>query len=150
MVEVGSLASAALNSAMPASPGAGRPEPSLEAVEKLAQLQGAPAPEAAAQPAAAAEDVQKTKPIEPEITPASGDTPGDSILRSIDRMSQGFDSTVDQITKAVDGVKPGEAMSAADILKLQFQLTQVTVLQDVTGKVAGKATQNLETFLKNQ
>jgi hypothetical protein len=149
MVEIGSLASAALHSAMTA-PGAGKPEPSAEAVAKLEQLQGAPAPEAVAQPPASAENVQKTEPVEPEMAAARGDTPGDTILRNIERMSKGFDSTVEQIGQAVSAVKPGEALNAADLLKLQFQLTQVTVLQDVTGKVTGKATQNLETFLKNQ
>ncbi len=84
------------------------------------------------------------------IAPAADGTAGDAILKSLGRMSQAFDGTVDQITKALSAVKPGEMMNASDLVKLQFQLMQVTLQQDVTGKVSGKATQSLDTFLKNQ
>lgn len=147
MMEISSLAAGALQSAMTAGPAASKPEASADAVARFAQSMEPPAAETVPQPL---NGEPATAQAVPEIGPATDSSAGDSILRSIDRMSKGFDSTVDQISKAVSAVKPGEPMNAAELLKLQFQLTQVTVQQDVTGKVVGKATQSLDTFLKNQ
>jgi type III secretion system YscI/HrpB-like protein len=41
-------------------------------------------------------------------------------------------------------------MNPSDLLKAQYSLMQVSVQQDVTSKVVGKATQTLDTLLKNQ
>jgi type III secretion system YscI/HrpB-like protein len=152
MVDIGSLATSVVQSTMTA-PATVKSEAPAEAVARLEELQNA-VPQQPTTPAQdASQSVTPAEPNEPsqlDIAPASGESPGDSILRNIDRMSKGFDGTVDQISQAINSVKPGETMSAADLLKLQFQLTQVTVQQEITGKVTGKATQSLETFLKNQ
>jgi type III secretion system YscI/HrpB-like protein len=146
MVEVSSLAAGALNAATEAAKTV-KPEPSPETVARFEQLQTAGPAQPAGQTPAPATEVE---PAELKISPVDGETAGDSILRGLDKMSKGFDSTVGQIAQAVNSIKPGETINAADLLKLQFQLTEVTVQQDVTSKVAGKATQSLETFLKNQ
>jgi type III secretion system YscI/HrpB-like protein len=78
------------------------------------------------------------------------DNPGDRILDGLSRMSSGYDNTMRQVQETLNTLQPGDVMSSADLLKLQFAITQVSVQQDVTGKVVGKATQNLDSFLKNQ
>jgi hypothetical protein len=81
---------------------------------------------------------------------APGGTPGDAILRGLGQLGDRFDNTVDRITQTLDSVQPGQSLPAADMLRLQLAMTEVTVQQDVAGKLVGKATQNLDTFLKNQ
>src|SRR5262245_31531050 len=90
-------------------------------------------------------------PDESTVTAAApAGTPGDAILRGLDQLGDKFDNTVDRITKTLESVKPGESLPAAEMLRLQLAMTEVSVHQDLAGKLVGKATQNLDTFLKNQ
>jgi hypothetical protein len=81
---------------------------------------------------------------------APAGTPGDAILRGLEQLGDKFDNTVDRITQTLESVKPGESLPAAEMLRLQLAMTEVSVHQDLAGKLVGKATQNLDTFLKNQ
>ena len=77
-------------------------------------------------------------------------TPGDAILRGMQKMSDGFTGAMDQIGRVAESTKPGDMINAGDMLKAQLALSQVTLHQDMTSKVVGKATQSLDMFLKNQ
>ena len=58
----------------------------------------------------------------------------------------GFQAAIDQ----VQAVGSKGEINPSDLLKAQFSLLQVSVQQDVTSKAVGKATQTLDTLLKNQ
>ena len=175
MVDVSALASAALQNV--GAPGAQAPvpapKPDVAAADEVARFDaalqgGAPQPDAPppgeAQPSG---DVQRPgdaqgpgdaqrpgdvqfEPVQQTASVGAPSSPGDAILRGLERMSSDFKGAVDNIAKTAQGAKPGEMMSASDLMRMQFALTQVTMQQDVTAKVVGKATQNLDTFLKNQ
>lgn len=98
-----------------------------------------------------AQEVQPNQEVQPVTNAApAAETPGDRILDSLSRMSQGYDSAIKEVEQTLSSMQPGEMMNSADLLRLQFAITQVGVQQDVTGKVVGRATQNLDQFLKNQ
>ena len=86
-----------------------------------------------------------------EIAPLDATaSPGDVILRGLEHLRDDFDGVVKQVSNPVSSVQGGDMMNASDLMRMQFSLMQVTLEQDVASKVAGKATQNLDTFLKNQ
>lgn len=125
--------------------------PSEDAVARFQDALGGPAdqpasPDAQAQPETAPAEAPGPELVAPEAPPG----PGDAILKGLERLSQGTEQAVQQASTAVNSVKPGEMMSAGDLMKMQMSLMQVSVQQDVVGKVAGKATQNIDSFLKNQ
>lgn len=72
---------------------------------------------------------------------------GERILGGLEKMSQ---SSGDALEQARSAVSPQGEVSPADLLKAQYALMQVSIQQDVTSKVAGKATQTLDSLLKNQ
>lgn len=76
-------------------------------------------------------------------------TPGDTILNSMEKLSSSFTHGVEAARSAARGVKPGEFHSS-DWLNAQLTISTVALQCDVLAKVVGKATQSLETFLKNQ
>lgn len=134
MVEVaGSLASRSLSAALDqvAKPGAGTP--SVESVERFAQ--------AMSEPSAAVQTV-------PAAT--EGGTPGDAILGSLDRMRSGFDKAAGDLSHAIEHMESGDVASTSEMFRVQLELTQVTLQQELTSKVGGKLTQDLDSFLKNQ
>lgn len=103
-------------------------------------------------PASAGADVGPTEastaaPLQ-EVAPLdAAPSPGDVILRGLEHLKQDFNAVVERVGSPAQG---GDMMSASDLVRTQFSLMQVTLEQDVVSKVAGKATQNLDTFLKNQ
>ena len=127
---------------MPGTPGA-LPD-QMAAPDDMARFQAAMAtlpPPGGEAPAAAGA---------PSQIGAPNGTPGDAILNGLKQMGERFNDTADRINQTLDAVKPGEAIPAADLVRLQMAMTEVTVQQDLTGKVVGKATQHVDTFLKNQ
>lgn len=103
MAEIGAAAAAALQNA--AAPATAPPDPkaaSPEAVQQLESLMRQPVPE----------------PAPPEIAPvdaaAAPATPGDAILKGIERLSHGFDSQMEQIG-SLAATPGGGPMSAADM-----------------------------------
>jgi type III secretion system YscI/HrpB-like protein len=123
----------------------------MPAPDEVARFQAALAgPPAQTQPGALPGEAAAPTRVGPVDPAAPRGTPGDAILRGLERMGDKFNATVDNITRTLEQVRPGETLPAADLLRLQLAMTEVTMQQDVTGKVVGKATQNLDTFLKNQ
>lgn len=150
MVEIaGAGVSAALEQAsQPAAapviaPGTASPE-SVQRFESLLQ----PPEPGVTPPADGVAGVQGPAPAEASAG-AGPASPGDAILRGIERMSQGFNEQLQQVQRMAETAS-GATMSASDLMRTQFALTQVTMQQDVTSKVVGKATNDLDTFLKNQ
>ncbi|WP_352446809.1 type III secretion system inner rod subunit SctI [Mesorhizobium sp. M0016] len=72
--------------------------------------------------------------------------PGDAILSSMEKLSASFTQAIE--ATAAD-MKPGEIHSA-DWLNAQLAISALSLQCDMLAKVVGKATQSLETFLKNQ
>lgn len=74
---------------------------------------------------------------------------GDAILRGLDRAHTSYEHNVDRINHEVD--KLGDnATSMSDLLRLQLDMTRFEVSQELAGKVADKASQGVQTLLKNQ
>ena len=118
------------------------PAPAANDVARLEEAMQAAAPP---DPAVAA-----AEPIPVEAPAAVRDTPGDRILDGLSRMSRGYDATMQEVSRTLGSLEPGQTVNAADLLKLQFSVTQIGVQQEVAGKLAGRATQSLDQFLKNQ
>jgi type III secretion system YscI/HrpB-like protein len=77
-------------------------------------------------------------------------SPGDAILQGLQRMSNDFSQKSGEISKTLESVKPGESLSASDMLRMQYAMTEVSMQQDMAAKVVGKVTQSLDTLLKAQ
>ena len=76
-----------------------------------------------------------------------GTSLGDRILNGLGKLNEDSKAAIDQVEAAGAKVE----MNPSDLLKAQYSLMQVSVQQDVTSKVVvGKATQTLDTLLKNQ
>jgi type III secretion system YscI/HrpB-like protein len=74
---------------------------------------------------------------------------GDEILRSVEQAHRAYEQNLDQINQEVG--KSGEApMSVSRLMQLQFDVMKFGLNQDLTAKIADKATTGIETVLKNQ
>jgi len=118
---------------------------STEDVQKLqaALNQNQPPADASATNAAQqAQGVDKVNGVE-----ASGEaSPGAKILRHMDGMRTGLKEAVAELESTL--AKPNA--QPADLLKVQMKLQQVTLQQDLMGKVVSKSEQNLDQLLKGQ
>jgi type III secretion system YscI/HrpB-like protein len=158
-MEVGSVATQVLNSALSdtggATSAAGKKtaEASPDAVAALDQAMQAgnnpaqqAAPQAAEGPTAvSAEQAPDIPPVE-QVAGADQPTLGERILDGLGQMQHDTKAALDHAQTALNS---GD-LNAADMMRVQFELMQVTIQQDVTAKVAGKATQTVDTLLKNQ
>jgi type III secretion system YscI/HrpB-like protein len=152
-MEIGSVASQALQSALTEA-GA-----STTAQPPGSKLPGEASPDAAAALEQAMQD--RTAPIEPAVgsnelpTAAVTETPGvhrtdtlgDRILQGLGQMNQDAKTAIDHVQSV--GASGGD-LNAGDLVKAQMSLAQISIQQDITAKVVGKATQTIDTFLKNQ
>ncbi|MEJ0017886.1 MAG: type III secretion system inner rod subunit SctI [Acetobacteraceae bacterium] len=82
-----------------------------------------------------------------ETQAGSGPSLADRILNGLGRLSDDSKAAIDQVQASVG---PQGEISPGDLLKAQYSLMQVSIQQDVTSKVVGKATQTMDTLLKNQ
>jgi len=155
-MDVSGAASAATQTAVegaqaaPAAPGS----PSTEAMERfesamVSPANGPPSPVAAhsttsSQPINEGTSSPSPAPVESAVSP------GDAILRGLERMSQAHTDTMTHVQGQLSSVQPGEMMSTSSMFEMQIAISQLSLQQDIVGKVAGKATQNLDSFLKNQ
>ena len=79
----------------------------------------------------------------------SADRLGDEILKSVDQAHLAYERNLDRINQEVG--KPGaDGMSISRLAQLQFDVIKFGLAQDLTTKIADKATQGVETVLKNQ
>jgi hypothetical protein len=115
---------------------------------------GRPSPEASvsAGSIAPAETIASVHPIvSPDMASPTGSTDclGDEILKSVDQAHLAYERNLDRINQDVN--KAGaDPMSAARLMKLQLDVVKFGLDQDLTAKIADKATQGIETVLKNQ
>jgi hypothetical protein len=74
---------------------------------------------------------------------------GDEILKSVEQAHRAYEQNLNHINQEVG--KPGtDPMSIGRLAQLQFDVIKFGLAQDLTTKIADKATQGLETVLKNQ
>lgn len=150
-MEIGSIAGQAVQQALnqastttpAAKPGAEASPDAVSALENA--LNSQPNPQQPTPTPGAEGDLQVQAVQEPQG--GSGMSLGDRILNGMGKLNQDSKNAIDQVQAA--GGKNGE-LNATDLLKAQYSLMQVSMQQDVTSKVVGKATQTLDTLLKNQ
>ncbi len=82
------------------------------------------------------------------VREGSGTSPslGDSILQGMDKMRGSREAHMNAIGELVGK----ETLSPQDMMRLQFELAQLNMQQDLTVKVADKANQGVQTLFKNQ
>ena len=74
---------------------------------------------------------------------------GDTILSGIDSMRSSYHEKVQAINSEVSGVGTAE-MKMEDAVRLQVDLMQLHMQQDLTAKIADKSSQGLQTLFRNQ
>lgn len=77
---------------------------------------------------------------------AQSDGLGKTILDGLDKMRDSRARHMDNI----QNLAGKETMSVQDMYRLQFELAQITLQQDLTVKAADKANQGVQTLFKNQ
>ena len=85
-------------------------------------------------------------------TPTVIDNPaslGDRILASVDQMRTGYQETMQRIDTQLQS-EPAPETRMRDMMEMFVDITRLSLQQEVLGKLAGKATQNLDTLLKAQ
>lgn len=85
------------------------------------------------------------QPQTPDVDPVS-EISG-SLSDSLGELKTELDGTVEKIRTRSTG---GENLTLDDVLKLQFEITEVGLYFDVAVKMAGKTTQTVETLLRGQ
>ena len=74
---------------------------------------------------------------------------GDAILEGVEKMKSSHDARADRIENQLLKSE-GKEMSVQDCIKLQFEVMQMSLEQDVTGKIADKTSQGVQTLFRNQ
>lgn len=89
--------------------------------------------------------------LDPSVQSAEAGKPtlGDAILEGIEKMKTSHDSHMDRIHTQITSTQGGE-MSIQDAMKLQFEVMQMSIEQDLTTKVADKTSQGVQTLFRNQ
>lgn len=86
---------------------------------------------------------------EPGATAKSGPVSmGDAILDGFNNIKISHDDRMKSVTTALQEVQDAP-MSVGSAMKLQFELMQMSLEQDLTTKVADKASQGVQTLFKN-
>jgi type III secretion system YscI/HrpB-like protein len=118
-------------------------EPSSDDVACFEKSLAADTQQGASLPAEPAAAIQGTQ--------AAGDskTVGDAILQGLEKMRETQDARIQNIEQTLDaaGDKP---MNIQDSMKLQYDLMQMNLEQELTSKTADKTTQGVQTLFKNQ
>lgn len=100
------------------------------------------------QTAQEADKAQQISPIEDGSVEAKP-TIGDAILEGVEKMKSSYDARVEEIQTRIVG-KDGKELSVEDAMKLQFEIMQMGLEQDLTGKVADKTSQGVQTMFRPQ
>lgn len=74
-------------------------------------------------------------------------TLGDRILNGLSGASAEFQQSLKNVNAVLDG---SQAMTLSDLLKMQLNLTQVSIQYDLIGKAISRSTQNLDQLVKIQ
>lgn len=75
-------------------------------------------------------------------------TLGDAILNGIEKLKANHDVRAERIEKAIVDSK-GE-LTMEDMMKLQFEVMQLGIEQDITTKMADKTSSGVQTLFRNQ
>lgn len=76
-------------------------------------------------------------------------TLGDAILNGLEKMKTSIDGRSARIENQLANVN-GDDLSVQDCVKLQFEVMQMGLEQELTGKIADKTSQGVQTLFKNQ
>ena len=80
--------------------------------------------------------------------PTGQPTLGDQILSNIQNVDQDYQNQVKAIDSATEASDVG--MNPGDLLKMEYQVSQMTVEQQVTSKIGDSASQGVQQLFKNQ
>ena len=132
-----------------------KPEVGAEDQAKFEQALNSPEANSAQQVDAANNDPSKADAAQQKhVNQADCEGPdcptlGEAILDGVEKMKTSHDARADSIQKQLLDTG-GKEMSVQDCIKLQFEVMQMSLEQDVTGKIADKTSQGVQTLFKNQ
>jgi type III secretion system YscI/HrpB-like protein len=90
----------------------------------------------------------------PPITGAAMDSPatlGERILSTVDAMRVHYRETLQKVdTTLTTHAQVGESMPVGDMMRVMFEVTRLTLQEEMLSKLVGKSSQNLDTLLKGQ
>lgn len=75
------------------------------------------------------------------------ETPGDAILSGLEQLRGVFDRSLENVGNIADS---NGVMNVGQLVELQAQVTQFSLLVDVSSKLAGKSTQAMDSLMKGQ
>jgi hypothetical protein len=75
------------------------------------------------------------------------ETPGDAILSGLEQLRGVFDRSLGNVGAIADS---DAVMNIGQMVELQAQVTQFSLLVDVSSKLAGKSTQAMDSLMKGQ
>ncbi|WP_284262729.1 EscI/YscI/HrpB family type III secretion system inner rod protein [Roseicyclus amphidinii] len=75
------------------------------------------------------------------------ETPGDAILSGLEQLRGVFDRSLGNVSSIAEG---NAVMSIGQMVELQAQVTQFSLLVDVSSKLAGKSTQAMDSLMRGQ
>ena len=122
--------------------------------EALARHQAAPSPEitgatAPTAPADADLDAQARarQGLGLDRSPAAGDgTGGDMILKGLENMRGVFDASQGRVSELMSRAN----LDSGTMMRMQMEMTQFTMLVDISSKLTGKVTSTFDTLMKGQ
>ncbi len=117
--------------------------------QDVAKFEQAMQPRTDAQPPPSG--VQPTAQVESAAAPTAPahTTLGENILDGIGRMGENYQAQVDKVQARLESTAD-TTMSVQDAVKLQFDLMQLNLQQDLASKVSDKTSQGVQTLFKNQ
>jgi hypothetical protein len=126
--------------------GSGPGKADAGAVSQFEQALAQPGPQGPGATAAVAPAGGPEAPAAASGTPPvdGASSPGDSILQGIDKLRSSFHEKMQQIGETLGKDK----VSAQDMVRAQIGLQEISLQQDLLGKVGGKATQSIDQLLK--
>lgn len=88
-----------------------------------------------------------------QVSPVQTDmmsTPGDEILKSIQKISDTQTTTIKNLADVSQKLKDSENLSVAGALEMQKSLMEFQLKQDLISKATGSINQGIQTLFKNQ
>lgn len=76
-------------------------------------------------------------------------TMGDSLLEGMEKSRTSYEDRLHNINEIINKTS-GETMTPQEMMKMQFELMELNLQQDLTSKVADKSSQGVQTLFKNQ
>jgi type III secretion system YscI/HrpB-like protein len=84
-----------------------------------------------------------------QAAPIENRSMGDVILEGLSRFKSDYDVRADRVASSLEAMneKPLDMQQA---MKLQYEIMQMTLEQDLTSKIADKTSQGVQTLFRNQ